>query len=73
MHNGQVGGWPLVRRCVEAMIPDAIFLAALGAGLDRDPVGAFRRTLEVVKPHMLEAGVTAALRFTAALTDGQTL
>lgn len=86
MHNGQVGGWQAVRRRVEGMIPDrlyparggttdseAIFLAALGDGLDEDPVGALRRTLATVKRHMTEAGVSAPLRFTASLTDGETM
>ena len=86
MHNGQVGGWPAVRRRVESMIPDelypyrtgttdseALFLAALARGLDRDPVGAMADTLAEVKHHMRAAGVEEALRFTATLTDGHTV
>lgn len=86
MHNGQVGGWPQVRRRVEGMIPDelygsragttdseAIFLAALARGLDTDPVGALRSTLADVKAAMRAAGVAEPLRFTATLTDGHTL
>ena len=86
MHNGQVGGWQKVRRRVEAMIPDAlyparagttdseaIFLAAHAHGLEHDPVAALRRTLAVVKAAMAEAGIAEPLRFTAALTDGDTL
>jgi predicted glutamine amidotransferase len=86
MHNGQIAGWPLVRRRVEAMIPDdlyahragtgdseAIFLAALANGLAEDPVGAMVRTLRAVRKAMHEAGIDGALRFTAALTDGHML
>ena len=86
MHNGQVGGWDQARRRVEALISDdfyahragttdseAIFLAALGRGLAEDPVRALRDTLSEVKAAMRAAGVSAALRFTAAVTDGETL
>ncbi len=58
MHNGQVGDWSLIRRRVEALIPDeyykarvgttdseAVFLAILGAGGETDPVAATVRTL----------------------------
>lgn len=86
MHNGQVGGWPLVRRRVEAIIPDALYedrqgttdseailLAAMAQGLATDPVAAMGRTLAQVRALMHEAGVAEPLRFTAVLTDGQTI
>ena len=86
MHNGQVGGWGAARRRVEALIPDelyasragttdseAIFLAALGRGLAQDPVRALRDTLREVKAAMRASGVSDALRFTATVTDGDTL
>ncbi len=86
MHNGQVGGWNQVRRRVEALIPDAlyavrtgttdseaIFLAAMAHGLEHDPVAAVRQTLTEVKAAMRAAGVDEALRFTATLTDGDTI
>ena len=86
MHNGQIGGWQTIRRRVEALIPDdlyparagttdseALFLAALARGLEQDPVAAFRATLSDVKSLMRDAGITEALRFTATLTDGETL
>ena len=86
MHNGQIGGWQKVRRKVEAMIPDALyaaragttdsealFLAAMANGLEHDPVAAFRATLAEVKQVMRDAGVAEPLRFTATLTDGDTL
>jgi predicted glutamine amidotransferase len=86
MHNGQVGEWARVRRRVEAMIPDrlydertgttdseALFLAMLARGLREDPVAAVHETLAEVHGIMMAAGVRAALRFTAALTEGEHL
>jgi predicted glutamine amidotransferase len=84
MHNGYVGNWARVRRKVEALIPDeqygsrvgttdseAVFLALLGAGAERDPVAATLRTLttltEIGRQHK------DPLRFTSALTDGKNL
>jgi glutamine amidotransferase len=86
MHNGQVGGYARIKRRLEAMIPDelyegragstdseAIFLAALANGLAEDPVRAMARTLRSVRGLMAEAGIDEPLRFTAALTDGESL
>ncbi|MFO1150004.1 MAG: class II glutamine amidotransferase [Alsobacter sp.] len=86
MHNGQIGGYAALRRSIENLIPDAfytarngttdseaIFLAALAAGLEEDPVGAMARTLAAVHALMRRAGVTEPLRFTAALTNGADL
>ncbi|HEX4261503.1 MAG TPA: class II glutamine amidotransferase [Acetobacteraceae bacterium] len=86
MQNGQIGGWMAIRRGVEALIPDALYaqragttdseallLAALGAGLECDPVGAVRLTVSRVRGLMDAAGIAEPLRFTAALTDGDTL
>jgi glutamine amidotransferase len=86
MHNGQVGGYPQIKRDMEAMIPDrlygsrigssdseAIFLAALANGLSNDPIAAMVRTLRAVHGLMIDAGIAAPLRFTAAVTDGQTV
>jgi glutamine amidotransferase len=86
MHNGQVGGYRKLRRRVEALIPDdlylqrhgttdteAIFLAALAAGLADDPVVAVRSTLACIRAEMLHCDIGEPLRFTAALTDGSQL
>ena len=86
MHNGQVGGWPRLRRQIEAMIPDALydqrtgttdsealFLAAMARGLTQDPAGAVGAVLADVAALGQAAGVAAPLRFTAALTDGEQL
>lgn len=86
MHNGVIGHWPRVRRKVEALIPDAlygsrvgttdseaIFLAILGAGAEGDPIGATMRTLERLTDIVNADGHHEPLRFTAALSDGDSL
>jgi glutamine amidotransferase len=86
MHNGQIGDWSLIRRKVEALIPDAlyqnrigttdseaVFLAILGAGAERDPVGATVRTLARLTDYVRASGTRQPLRFTAALADGEAL
>jgi glutamine amidotransferase len=86
MHNGQLGDWSLIRRKVEALIPDAYyparvgttdseaaFLAILGAGADQDPVGATARTLKTITRLVAASGTAEPLRFTAALSDGKAL
>jgi len=86
MHNGQIGGYPAVRRGLDQLIPDelyaaragttdseALFLVALAMGLADDPVGAMARALGAAKALMKKAGVDEPLRFTAALTNGEDL
>ncbi len=86
MHNGQVGDWSLIRRRVEALIPDelykarigttdseAVFLAILGAGAETDPVAATMRTLDILTDMVRASGTTEPLRFTSALSDGENL
>ncbi|WP_182087194.1 class II glutamine amidotransferase [Aureimonas sp. ME7] len=84
MHNGQIGDYGRLRRQVEAMIPDAayesrrgtcdseaLFLAALAHGLERDPAGAYARTLGTVEA--LKAEGAEPTRFAAVHTDGRRL
>jgi predicted glutamine amidotransferase len=84
MHNGVIGDWSRVRRRVEALIPDelygsrvgttdseAVFLALMGAGLDRDPVAATAGVMTTLTEIVGEKN--EALRFTAALADGRNL
>jgi predicted glutamine amidotransferase len=84
MHNGVIGDWARVRRRVEALIPDAlygsrigttdseaVFLALVGAGIDRDPVAATARVMAEVTNIVSEKN--EPLRFTAALSDGHDL
>lgn len=86
MHNGQIGGYPTLRRAVDAMIPDAlyarrrgtsdseaIFLASLGNGLDEDPVGALGTTLAAIEAQAARQGVAEPLRFAAVHADGDSL
>ena len=86
MHNGQIGGYDAIRRSVEALIPDdlyagrrgnsdseALFLAALGQGLDHDPAGALAATLAACLRLQQMKGIAQPLRFTAILSDGQDL
>jgi predicted glutamine amidotransferase len=86
MHNGQVGGYALIRRRVEALIDDrmydarlgtsdseAIFLAARSCGLDTDPAAAFAQVLGRIAALQHEFGIRAPLRFSACYTDGQAL
>lgn len=86
MHNGQIGGYPDIRRAVEALISDrlypyrrgnsdseAIFLAAAGHDLNDDPAGALARILGTCCRIQTDKGVTEPLRFTAILSDGEKL
>jgi len=86
MHNGSIGNWMRIRRWVEALIPDAyyatrlgttdseaLFLAILGAGADKDPIAATAQTLAAVESHIRDSGAQDPIRFTSALSDGKTL
>jgi glutamine amidotransferase len=86
MHNGQIGDWHQIRRKVEALIPDeyyrsrsgttdseAVFLAILGAGGERDPIGATARTLATITDIVRASGAPEPVRFTAALSNGRDL
>jgi glutamine amidotransferase len=86
MHNGTIGNWTRIRRQVEQLIPDelygsrigttdseAVFLAILGAGGDRDPVGATSEIMSRVTEMVSTNGMKEPLRFTAALANGSDL
>ena len=86
MHNGSLGDWDLIRRKVEALIPDAYyrarigttdseaaFLAILGDDVEADAVGALARTVDRIAQMIRESGTANAFRFTSALTDGENL
>src|ERR1700732_1779513 len=86
MHNGLIGNWGRLRRKVEALIPDefygsrvgttdseAVFLAILGAGGDKDPIGATARVLATLTDMASANGIKEPLRFTAALANGRDL
>src|SRR5512133_2080604 len=68
MHNGMIGNWSRLRRKVEALI-----LAILGAGGDKDPVGATKRVLSTITDMVSGKGYKEPLRFTSALSNGRDL
>jgi predicted glutamine amidotransferase len=87
MHNGQVGGYGLIRRRLEALIPDALYaqrvgttdsevlfllaLARIGEGFA--PGEALAGALGDALALMELAGVREPLRCAAALADGETI
>lgn len=86
LHNGEIGGFRKLRRAIEALIPDelyperkgqsdseAIFLIALGRGLDTDPGKALASALTDIVAVMEENGVDEPVYFAAVHTDGRTL
>lgn len=86
MHNGQAGGYAGFRRKADLSIDEAcyrhrhgttdseaIFLIALGAGLERDPKAALERATGAMEGWSREAGVTPHMRMTVAMSDGERL
>ena len=86
MHNGLIGNWTRLRRRVEEMIPDefygsrigttdseAVFLAILGAGGAKDPLGATSRVLATLTEMVSADAKKEPLRFTSALSNGKDL
>lgn len=86
MHNGQFGGYDRYRREVEAMIPDplyaqrkgatdseALFLIALGEGLEDDPRAAMQRATARMEALARRRGEGPHVRLTCAFSDGQRL
>lgn len=83
MHNGQIGGFPLLRRRLYGMLSDASFDAMVGGtdsellfqlmitnGLKDDPVHAIRRTITDVDALRRSHGIEEAFRATLAIADG---
>lgn len=86
MHNGQIGGYEHFRRDADMMVPEALyghrrgatdsealFLVALGEGLDADPAGALARAVARFEALSRAKGGTPHVRLTAALSDGKRL
>jgi glutamine amidotransferase len=87
MHNGQIGNYGRVKRQLESALPDALYdarqgntdsellflltLARIAVGMA--PAEALADVLGEVKALMIAAGVAEPLRFTATLSDGETL
>ncbi len=86
MHNGQIGGYDTFRRDAEMLIPDALythrrgatdsealFLVALGEGLEAEPKGALERATARLEALSRAKGATPHVRLTAAFSDGERL
>jgi predicted glutamine amidotransferase len=86
MHNGQVGGWPVVRRELENLIADrlypfregstdseVIFYLLLTNGVEENVDAAFARTCHQVEAAMAAHDIAEPFRLTACLTDGERL
>lgn len=86
MHNGQFGGYDGYRRDAEMLIPEAqyqcrkgatdseaLFLVALGEGLDTDPKRAMERATAKLEALARARGSTPHVRLTCAFSDGQRL
>jgi ergothioneine biosynthesis protein EgtC len=86
MHNGQIGGYERVRRRLDNLIPDELYCHRHGTtdselifyllfryGLERDPPGALRKTIQAVVYAMAEAEVDEPFRMTAALANGRSI
>lgn len=87
MHNGQIGGYGLIRRRLEALIPDALYDARVGttdsealfllalSHLEQgaSPAEALAAALGAALALMREAGIAEPLRCAAALADGESI
>lgn len=88
VHNGQIGGFGVLRRQLENLLPDDLFAARLGITdsellfllivaneLESDPQRACIRAIETIKALWREvpSPQRTPLRLTFVLTDGKTL
>ena len=86
MHNGQVGGYDGMRRKVDMLInedlyphragttdSEAMFLLALGAGLETDPKSALEASVGHMEGLSRQTGRTPHMRMTIAISDGEKL
>lgn len=86
MHNGQAGGYRRFRREVDMSITspcyahrqgttdsEALFLMALGEGLDENPRRALERATGRMEAMSRETGETPHMRMTVAVSDGERL
>ena len=86
MHNGQIGGYPRVRRQLEHRLDDRfyasrqgstdselIFLLLLQLGAESDFAGAAQAIIHEVETIQSNVDEEDPFRFTAAFTDGQQL
>ncbi|MEJ8572301.1 class II glutamine amidotransferase [Microbaculum marinum] len=86
MHNGYIGGYTRIRRAIEMMIPadlyryrkgasdsEAIFLIAMGRGMETDPIAAMAQTLSDIVALNADLDHNEPLELAAVHTDGESL
>jgi predicted glutamine amidotransferase len=86
MHNGQAGGHKKFRQALDALIPaelyqfrygatdsEAIFLIALGLGLEENPSKAMESAVGLVQALAEKSGEHPYMRFAACWSDGKRL
>ena len=86
MHNGQIDQFDALRRPLETLLPDELYLArkgttdselifllALHFGLETDPLFAFRETISFIERLAIHLGFVPDVRFTSAFSDGSAL
>ena len=86
MHNGQVGGFEQLRKEADMGVPDvlytqrkgatdseAIFLTALGLGLNERPVAAMEEAVARFQQMSEARGTAPHMRLSAAYSDGERL
>ncbi|MCR9108439.1 class II glutamine amidotransferase [Marivita sp. XM-24bin2] len=87
MHNGQVPDIDRIRRKLEALLPDDLYLARRGTtdselifllllayGMERDPAGAVRAVVALLRKHSSYGqGCDEAVRLTCVMSDGATI
>jgi predicted glutamine amidotransferase len=84
MHNGQIGGYQILRRRLYELLSDDCFNALVGGtdseylfqlmvsnGLHDDPDKAIRRSIEQVESLRQQSGISEAFRATLAITNGR--
>jgi len=84
MHNGQVGNYDQIRKRLDAEIPDhlypyrvgntdseALFLIAVGEGLEDDPISAMCRAVARCQRFAEQSEGRPAMRFAACWSNGQ--
>ena len=86
MHNGQIGGYQQIRRKLEREINDSLFASRFGStdseliflmllqnGFVTSPQSSIAATIGQIEAVMADHNVDEPLRFTACLSDGDTL
>ena len=86
MHNGQVGGFEAIRKQVDMAVPDhlyshrkgatdseAIFLTALGLGLEDRPIAAMEEAVLQMQSLSEMRGSAPHMRLSVAYSDGESL